>query len=33
MKERGWKIVVGAAGEPPYNREEWGDYRKMVKRG
>lgn len=27
------KIGVGAAGEPPPNREEWGDYRKMAKRG
>lgn len=27
MKERGWKIVAGAAGMPPHNSEEWGDYR------
>lgn len=27
MKERGWKKVAGAAGMPPHNSEEWGDYR------
>lgn len=25
--------MVGAAGEPPHNREEWGDYRENGARG
>lgn len=33
MKKRGCEIVAGAAGEPPHNREEWGDYRENGARG